>query len=328
MSIRSDDTGPSDTPDLVGAVAAHLVWLRTTHRADETVRNRRSVLERLARWALTRGLHVTADLNQALIAEYQGELNGACRRDGMPLAIGTRYEHLVALRAFLRWGASRGALPPSCLDGLTLPRRPVVVPRNILGLRELEAVLALPDVRWPLGIRDRAMLELLYATGLRRLELIRLRQSDLWLERSAVLVRAGKGGRDRVVPAAERALTWVERYRELGRPALVAPGDSGVLFLTTRGAQLRPNRLSERIRHYFRRAGVEGAGSCHRLRHSMATHLLDGGADIRHIQVLLGHSQLSTTAVYARVSLSGLTEVYRRAHPLARVLADEPLTPP
>ncbi|MEO8029801.1 MAG: tyrosine-type recombinase/integrase [Gemmatimonadota bacterium] len=313
------------TDPFTTTVGAHLEWLRTVHRAAETIRNRRTVLTRFSRWLAACGHADFGALTAERVAEYQGELVRATRRDGQPLSIGTRYEHLVALRGFLIWASERGSVSRLCLTGISLPRRPVTIPRGILSLGALEAVLAQPDVRWPLGIRDRAILELLYATGLRRLELIRLTLSDLWIERSAVLVRGGKGGRDRVVPVAARALTWVARYLERGRPALLGRNDPGILFLTRKGVGLRANRLSERVRYYLRGAGVEGTGSCHRFRHTMATHLLDGGADIRHIQLLLGHSQLSTTAIYAHVSLGGLTEVYRRSHPSARVGADDPL---
>ena len=220
-----------------------------------------------------------------------------------------------------------GLVHPSCAARVSLPRRPFQLPRGVLSLGAVERALALPDIRWPQGLRDRAILELFYATGLRRLELIRLQVTDLWPDRAAVLVRGGKGGRDRVVPVADRALIWVERYRVQARPAFLGPADPGFLFLTRRGGPMLGNRLSERIRKYLIAAGAPESGSCHRFRHTMATHLLDGGADIRHIQAMLGHTQLSTTALYAQVSLTGLREVYRRAHPAARVGPDEPLAP-
>ena len=306
---------------------AHLDWLSTAHRAPETIRNRRSILKRFAHWIVVAGWGSWTDLTKDLVAAYQADLVRAVRLNGQPLTLGTRYEHLVALRGFLRWLAERGLSQPACETAITLPRRPFQLPRGVLPLAMVEGTLALPDTRWPHGLRDRAILELFYATGLRRLELIRLQLSDIWMDRGAVLVRGGKGGRDRVVPVAERSLIWVERYRVQARPAFLGVADPGFLFLSRHGNPMRGNRLSERVRRYLVAAGAPEPGSCHRFRHTMATHLLDGGADIRHIQALLGHSQLSTTALYAQVSLTGLREVYRRAHPAARVGPDEPLAP-
>jgi len=189
-------------------------------------------------------------------------------------------------------------------------------------------VLACPDVRRRLGLRDRAILETFYSTGIRRLELIRLRLSDLESERGVVLIREGKGRRDRVVPIGARALKWIGKYLEVARPRWATPTDSGCLFLTQRGNRIRENRLSEMIRGYIRAAGLGKEGSCHVFRHTMATLLLENGADIRVVQEILGHASLATTALYTHVAISRIKQVHSATHPAERGAGVEvPLRP-
>ena len=188
-------------------------------------------------------------------------------------------------------------------EGLVLPRRLQRLPRVVLTAEEAEHVLAGPDVGRRLGLRDRATLETFYATGMRRAELIQLRLSDLEKERGVNLIREGKGRRDRVVPIGSRALRWIARYQAESRPALARHAGSEFLFLTQRGNRIRENRLSEMIRGYIRAAGLGKEGSCHVFRHTMATLLLENGADIRVVQEILGHASLATTALYTHVAI-------------------------
>jgi integrase/recombinase XerD len=134
-------------------------------------------------------------------------------------------------------------------------------------------------------------------------------------------VREGKGQRDRVVPIGQRALDWIDRYLDDARPRLVVPPDRGILFLTRRGKPLRPNRLNERVHHYVKLAGLGKQGNCHVFRHTMATLLLEHGADVRHVQEILGHAHLSTTARYAHVAIATLKLVYQRTHPAEQALS-------
>ena len=176
-----------------------------------------------------------------------------------------------------------------------------------------------PELTTLLGVRDRALLEVLYSTGIRRLELIHLTRPDLDPVRGVCFVREGKGQKDRVVPIGQRALDWIERYLITARPQLVVPPDDGVLFLTVRGRPLAANRLSELVHRYVTAAGLRHKGSCHVFRHTLATLLLQGGADIRHIQAILGHADLRTTARYTHVVIDELKAAHRRAHPAERL---------
>jgi integrase/recombinase XerD len=147
---------------------------------------------------------------------------------------------------------------------------------------------------------------------------IRLQLPDLDVGRGVLFIREGKGRRDRIVPIGDRAVRWIDRYLRTVRPLLVVPPDPGVLFLTRRGQALRENRLTEVVHRYVQAAGLGKTGSCHLFRHTMATLLLENGADVREVQEMLGHSQLSTTALYTHVAIGRLKQVHSAAHPAER----------
>ena len=181
-------------------------------------------------------------------------------------------------------------------------------------------MLARPDVSLPEGLRDRAMLELLYSTGLRRAELAGLLLFDVDATRGTVFVREGKGRKDRVVPVGERALAWTLKYLEEARPKLAGARDEGVLFLGDAGEGLHVDYLTQRVRQYVVAAGLEKPGACHLFRHSMATAMLEGGADVRFVQEMLGHVSLETTQLYTRVTVEKLKAVHAATHPASRLL--------
>ena len=211
---------------------------------------------------------------------------------------------------------------------LDLPRAEKRLPRHVLTASEAERVLGLPDVEEVMGLRDRAILETLYSTGMRRMELIGLKLYDLDQERGTVFIRQGKGKKDRMIPMGERAFSWVRRYLEEARPRLSLTPDDGLVFLTNVGLAFEPNRLTQLVRDYVDQADIGKTGSCHLFRHTCATLMLEGGADIRFIQQLLGHEKLETTQIYAQVSIRMLKEVHTRTHP-ARLTLDvsEPTQP-
>lgn len=300
-------------------IEQHLSALEAAGYSSHTLRNRRSNLNHFRAWCEERGVEDAGEISLPLLERYRATLFHARQKDGRPLGWGTQAQKLVALKGLAKWLVRTHRLLYNPAAELELPRRTHHLPGAVLTAEEAERVLAQPDVRVPLGLRDRAMLEVLYSTGLRRTELIRLRLSDVDAARGSVLVREGKGGRDRLVPIGERALAWTERYLTEARPALVVPPDRGVLFLSRRGRRVRANRLSELVRDYVAAADIGKRGSCHLFRHTMATLLLEGGADIRDIQEMLGHAQLSTTQIYTRVSIQRLRQVHARAHPANRV---------
>jgi len=180
--------------------------------------------------------------------------------------------------------------------------------------------MSVVDVSTPLGLRNRAMLELLYSSGLRRMELTYLKVYDLDLEQGLLKVRQGKGKKDRVVPVGDRAVVWITCYLKDVRPGLVKGNDHGELFLSLKyGVPFNPARMARR---YLTAAGIHREGACHLFRHAMATAMLDRGADIRFIQEMLGHESLESTQIYTHVSIQKLKEVHARTHP-ARLLEDD-----
>ena len=198
---------------------------------------------------------------------------------------------------------------------LLLPRLPRRLPHHILSIAEVESILNEPDIDTPAGVRDRAMLETLYSSGVRRMELaqsVPLRCGyPGWLTHRA----RGKGGRDRVVPLGERAAAWIDRYLEEVRPMLITGRDEGVCFLTDFGEAFEKNRLGDLVKRYVEASGLKVIGSCHLFRHAMATHMLENGADIRYIQAILGHNELQTTAIYTQVSIHKFKAVHAHTHP-------------
>jgi integrase/recombinase XerD len=175
-----------------------------------------------------------------------------------------------------------------------------------------------PDLARTVGLRDRAILELLYSTGLRRTELIRLELGDIDCEHQTLLVRQPKGRRDRRIPIGSRAAAWLAKYLADVRPELVTDPSQRSVFLTREGFPLVPDHLTKMVHDYVQAAGIGKHGSCHMFRHTMATLMLEGGADIRFIQQMLGHAVLSTTQIYTQVSMRQLQRVHALTHPAER----------
>jgi integrase/recombinase XerD len=298
---------------IIAAIHDHLAWLESAAYAPDTLRNRRANLRRFALWAEEQGIQHASDITRAALERYRAAATR--RRHGLPppLAVGSQIQALLAVKRFRDWCARTGLVAADPASSLALPRRPHQLPRAVLSAREVELVLAQPDVTTHTGTRDRAILETLYSTGIRRSELVGIRCSDVDSDRGTLWVRKGKGGRQRVVPIGERALAWIEQYRKTVRPRPSA--GEAALFASRRGSALRAHYLTDTVRRYVRAVGLGKTGSCHLLRHTMATLMLENGADVRFIQAILGHVQLSTTALYTHVSIAALQAVHRRTHP-------------
>lgn len=224
---------------------------------------------------------------------------------------------VACYRGFYRFLVIDGRLTVNPADQLRSPRSWKTLPRH-LSIEEVDQLLAQPDVSVPRGLRDRALIELLYATGLRVSELITLRPADVNLDAS-YLTCTGKGAKQRMVPMGDEAAAWVRRYLRDGRSALLGTRRSPRLFVNARGGGSGLTRVGfwKILKAYGRSAGVTAALSPHMLRHSFATHLLERGADLRAIQMMLGHADLSTTQIYTHVLQQRMRAVYDRFHPRA-----------
>jgi integrase/recombinase XerD len=241
------------------------------------------------------------------------------------LSVRSQFNQLAPVRTFFRWLAKNNHLLSNPAANLTMPRLEKKLPRSILTVEEVNQVLNSTDVKEPLGIRDRAILETLYATGIRRRELVQLKIEDVDLTAGAngrsplLIVRLGKGNKDRVLPLGERAVLWINKYLREVRDSLVREMDDRALFLSKEGKAFHPNALSFLVLKYVKTSKIGKFGSCHMFRHTMATQMLEGGADIRFIQQMLGHSSLKSTEIYTQVSLRQLREVFMETHPAARL---------
>lgn len=322
--LRRPDGNPLGTPGAPGTLRGqgweYLEALRVQQRTPAAVAGQAKSLSLFFRWCEERGLNRPEEVTRPILERYQRHLFYVRKRDGKPLSASTQYGHLSTMKLFFRWLSRQGFLLANPASEIVLPKLPQRLPRAVLDAAEAEAVLARPDVSLPEGLRDRAMLELLYSTGLRRAELSRLSLFDVDATRGTVFVREGKGRRDRVVPAGERALAWVLKYLDEARPKLASTRDEGVLFLGDAGEGLHVDYLSQRVRQYVAAAGLEKPGACHLFRHSMATAMLEGGADVRFVQEMLGHVSLETTQLYTRVTVEKLKAVHAATHPASRLL--------
>jgi integrase/recombinase XerD len=289
------------------AVAAWLDHLRVERRlADHTLDSYARDLAALAAFADERNRTVEALDRGALEAFVRAQMARALSPRSVARMV-------AAVRGFYRFLVIDRRIGQNPADDLQAPRAWPSLPR-FLTLDEVDALIAQPDVSTPLGVRDRAMIELLYATGLRVSELISLRIHDLHLDEQFVTC-IGKGNKERLVPVGEEAARWIRTYQASARSALLKGRSSPRLFLNARGGPISRVGFWKVLKRHGRRANVRSALSPHVLRHSFATHLLERGADLRAIQLMLGHADLSTTQIYTHVLEARLRSIYERFHP-------------
>lgn len=283
--------------------------------AEKSVRLLCTQLRAFARWLDERGVTQAEQVTRGMVERYQRHLFYQRRKDGEAVSLSTQRKHLDAVKGLFRHlaRANRVAFNPAA--DLEMPRRHQRLPRGILSREEVESLLAQTQAHGQRGVRDRAILETLYATGMRRSELANLTLYDIDFPQGTVLIRKGKGNKDRLIPIGERALRWIDRYLHEVRPDLVLDPADTTLFVTDHGQPFVRNRLSDLVKHYLERCGIEKPGACHLFRHTMATLMLDNGADLRFIQAMLGHARIETTTIYTQVAIKSLKAVYERTHP-------------
>jgi integrase/recombinase XerD len=294
----------------------YLEWMAVKNYSDKTAANRHVFITAFIAWAEERGIHRPDEVSRPVLERYQRFLYHYRKANGDPMSFRSQYTRLLALRAWFKWLARQNHILYNPASELELPKLEHRLPKHVLTAKEAELIINLTDVNTTLGLRDRALLEVLYSTGVRRTELLSLRLYDFDRDRGTVIVRQGKGKKDRMIPIGDRALAWVERYLADVRPSLLA-GDSGddVLFLTQLGVQFTPHGMTTLVRGYVDHAALGKKGACHLFRHTLATLMLENGADIRFIQQMLGHARLDTTQIYTQVSIKKLKEIHTATHP-------------
>jgi integrase/recombinase XerD len=296
--------------------------------SPHTVKNRAQSLREFINWCSERSLNQPQDVTRPILERYRRHLFHVRQDNGAPLSFATQHARLVALKSFFKWATREGHILSNPASELELPKLHRRLPRHILTVDEVERILNQTAIHGELGLRDRAILETLYSTGMRRAEAANLSVYDVDINNGTVMIREGKGRKDRLIPIGERACAWIEKYREEVRPQYVREPDDGTLFLTEYGEPLHGNRLSDLTRKHLDAAGITKPGSCHLFRHTMATLMLENGADIRYIQSMLGHAMLSTTEIYTHVSIRKLKEIHAATHPakMERVSRSDAIT--
>jgi len=302
--LRRSDLGPEDRAAIDAFL--ELAWSEQG-LAQNTLASYQRDLQGLARWCAAHAATLATCTREQLFRYLAERVEG-----GYSARSNARL--LSTLRHFYRIAQRLGTVaqdPTLLLDSPKLPRP---LPKA-LAESEVEALIHAPDVDTPLGLRDRAMFELIYATGLRVSELVSLRADQINL-RQGVLRVTGKGGKDRLVPIGEEAEHWLQRYLAQARPALARGREVAAVFLTHRRAGMTRQMFWTTVKRHARTAGIDATRiSPHVLRHCFATHLLNHGADLRALQMLLGHSSLSTTQIYTLVAREGLKRLHQRHHP-------------
>jgi len=299
-------------------VELHLEALSVKQYSEQTIKARRDQFKVFIRWCADQGFLSPRDITSPLLERYQRHLFYYRKKNGEPLSFRTQHGMLVPLRGWFRWMTREKLVLHNPAMDLELPRVGHYLPKHTLTVDEVESVLEQPNIHDARGVRDRALLETLYSTGMRRGECVQLKLYDVDSHNGTVFIRQGKGRKDRIVPIGSRALRWIEKYLSEVRPLLVLEPDDSSLFLSFYGTSISRDHLSGMVHDYVKAANLGKVGGPHLLRHTMATLMLENGAELRFLQEILGHENISTTQIYTHVSIRRLKLVHRDTHPAER----------
>jgi len=317
----------TDPQGMAALTEQYFQWMRVRNYSERTVGGAAFHLRHFGLWLAERGVTRPNEVVKPMLDRYQRYLYYYRSANGRPMGFHSQAARLGAIRHFFRFLTKQNLLLYNPASEIELPKYGSRLPKHVLSIAEVECVLTQPDLNDPLGVRDRAILETLYSTGVRRVEILALQLYDLDVERQTLRVRFGKGKKERIIPIGERALQWLEKYLTEVRPSLAVEPDCGLIFLTIDGQPISSARLSQVVTDYVAQANIGKTGSCHLFRHTMATLMLEGGADVRFIQEMLGHAKLDTTQIYTQVSIRALKAVYDSTHPGARLRPVVPTVP-
>ncbi len=292
----------------------YLNWLAVKGYSSETVSRRDSGLRQFIDWCDQRSLDDPKAITKPILERYQQHLFYLRKPNGQPLAFSSQNNFMSDVRSWFKWLTQENYLGSNPASEVQPVKKPKRLPAKVLSIDEVTSVLDSVDIATPQGIRTRAILEVLYSTGIRRTELCRLQVYDIEAGSGRLFVRLGKGAKDRCIPIGQRALHWLARYQEQVRSQLLLNHREQALFLTDYGEAFTPSVLGHLVRRCLATAGIE-SGGCHLFRHAMATHMLENGADLRYIQAILGHSDINTTTIYTHLSMSKLQQVHALTHP-------------
>jgi len=304
------------TSSLAIVIDRYLMELQVKNYSSCTVDAYKYRLRRLANWCTERGVETIGELTAEVLQGYRRHLfHHIDPRSGRNLLPRSQSQHVVMIRCFCGWLRDEGALDFDAAKSLPLP----VIPRrslaDVLSVDEMGRLLNAPDITTDKGIRSRAILETFYSTAIRASELSKLTTTDVDASRRLVHIRNGKGAKDRVVPIGQIALDWIDKYVADVRPKNIGYGSNNSLFIGLHHKPLGRGWLAALVRRELEKAGIQKAGACHLIRHTAATHMLEGGADLRSLQTYLGHEKLDATQIYTHMTLGRLQQVHDETHP-------------
>ncbi len=306
----------SSLPEPKLLVHRFLQTMRMRNCSERTINCWRFKLHRFTTWCDERSITCMSEVTSGLVGAYRRSLfHYRNPKTGAPLKFDTQASYLIPVRRWFVWMKAQAFIDHDPARDIELPKSEDRLPTSTLTAGEMETLLNQPDVTTRLGLRDRTIMETFYSTGIRCGELISLDVYDINYERGIVTIRLGKGGKDRVVPVGTRALSWIEKWTLDIRPDLVTKSSDNALFVSKNGNRLGSNHMSKIVKDYMTSIGITYRGSCHLLRHTAATLMMENGADLRSLQMFLGHARLNTTQIYTHVSIKRLQEVHRKTHP-------------
>ncbi|OGS22178.1 MAG: hypothetical protein A2252_04210 [Elusimicrobia bacterium RIFOXYA2_FULL_39_19] len=270
------------------------------------------------------GLADVNEITKDVILNYQAYLYGYINKRGKPISLETQYGRLTPLRTLFRFLVRKGYFLYDPTSTLEMPKRKKNLPRGILERREMYKLLNQPNVDTPLGLRDKAMLELMYSSGIRSEELRNLKIYEVDTINQEMRITQGKGGKDAIIPIGEIAAKYIDEYLKIARPKLFQyaeevlhcrPQENNLLFITKGGKQINAGNLIWVVGKYIKRAKIEKHITPHCMRHSMAVHMLRSGANLRVVQEMLRHSSIETTQIYTHIAINDLKREHRKHHP-------------
>jgi integrase/recombinase XerD len=314
VRLQSLGIGQHPAGSLLDLMAHWQAWMELRNLSPCTVRIRLHAMGMFAAWLAERSVFSATEVTRPMVEAYQRYLHRYRKSNNQVMAVGGQYQRLKGIEHFFRWCSRKNHLTANPAADIEYPRLGRSLP-DYFTHAEIERIFAVPDITTPEGVRDRAILELLYSTGLRRSEVAHLTLMDLERGHHVVRVIKGKGSKDRYVPIGAQALYWIEKYIRDVRPRWCTDSGNYQVFFTDKRLPMTPAQVTSRVGKIVVKAGLAGRGSCHRFRHTFATHLLENGCDLRLIQGMLGHNGMEMTARYAQVSIKQLCAAHGAFHP-------------
>lgn len=289
-------------------------YLKVKAFTESTRKSYRIYLNKFLNYLKSESVVSLEEITPSIIYNYQTHLYYAQAKSGKPLSVLTQHNALVVVKTFFSFLLETDKLAMDPSSGVHLPRKPQTLP-DTMTVQEMDRLLEQPDCGTVLGFRNRAIMEVLYATGMRNSELCKLDVYDAHLDNEEIHIRHGKGGKERLVPLGEIACEYAREYLQTIRPKIVKDNKEQSLFVSKSGKRIDPTDLLLMIKTYAKQAKLEKRITPHTFRHTCATHMLQGGADIRYIQMMLGHESITSTQIYTHVEITDLKAVHRQYHP-------------